>query len=179
MKEHEWLTITARLYGAQDLELESESAGCRSTHDEVDSDFMASDWIPFAMGPPPIRSTIVSAAPILRYQSPAPFFVALSKDIRLSYVPGTDDPTPDDPTPDDQSAADFGNEALLDIEHGPSALLETIVSYVPFMGWGWWEIVPGLRREGWRPPGNDPWRSRYDDGLLGIRRLAWLDCGIA
>ena len=50
MKEHEWLTITARLYGAQDLELESESAGCRSTHDEVDSDFMASDWIPFAMG---------------------------------------------------------------------------------------------------------------------------------
>ena len=97
-------------------------------------------------------------------------FVALSKDISLSYVPGTDDPSPDD-----LLAAEFGNEALADIEHGPSVLLETIVSYVPFMGWGWWEIVPGLRREGWRPPGNDPWRSRYDDGLLGIRRLAWRD----
>lgn len=97
-------------------------------------------------------------------------FVALSRRLKLSFVPATDDPTDDD-----QAAADFGNEALLDLEGGQSALLETIVSYVPFMGWGWWEILPGLRREGWRPPGPDPWRSRYDDGLLGIRRLAWRD----
>ncbi len=98
-------------------------------------------------------------------------FVALSRRLDLAFVPGTDEPTPDD-----QAATDFGNEALLDLEDGPSALLETVVSYVPFMGWGWWEIIPGLRREGWRPPGgDDPWRSRYDDGLLGIRRLAWRD----
>ncbi len=98
-------------------------------------------------------------------------FVALSRRLDLAFVPGAEDPTPDD-----HKATDFGNEALLDLDDGPSALLETIVSYVPFMGWGWWEIIPGLRREGWKPPGtDDPWRSRYDDGLLGIRRLAWRD----
>src|SRR5690606_19667698 len=49
-------------------------------------------------------------------------------------------------------------------------------SYVPFMGWGWWEVVGGVRDPNWRPPDKeDDWRSQYDDGLPAIRRLAWRD----
>lgn len=83
----------------------------------------------------------------------------------------------DDPTDDDKRARDFADTILDDLEDGIDGWLDTAVNYVPFMGWGWWEIVPGLRRDGWRPPGgpDDPWVSSYDDGLLGIRRLAWRD----
>ena len=97
-------------------------------------------------------------------------FVALARRLKMAWVPDTDEPTDGD-----TEAAKFGNEAMLDLDGGPSAFLETVVSYLPFMGWGWWEVLPGLRREGWRPPDGDPWRSRYDDGLLAIRRLAWRD----
>ena len=98
-------------------------------------------------------------------------FVAFARQLSFNWVP-----VAEDPTDDDLLAADFGNEAMLDLDGGPGSLLETIVSYVPFMGWGWWEVVPGLRRKGWRAPGtDDPWRSKYDDGLFGIRRLAWRD----
>ncbi len=98
-------------------------------------------------------------------------FVSFARQLSLSWVPATDEPNESD-----TKAVDFGNEALLDLDGGVADLLETIVSYVPFMGWGWWEVVPGLRRQGWRPPGSeDPWRSKYDDGLVGIRRLAWRD----
>lgn len=96
-------------------------------------------------------------------------FVALGRSMEISYG------LPDEPTSGDLLAQEYGNTALEDIEGGAGDLLEAILSYVPFMGWGWWEIVPGLRRAGWRPPGDDPWRSRYDDGLLGIRRIAFRD----
>ena len=98
-------------------------------------------------------------------------FVAFARQLTFNWVPATEDPTDDD-----LLAADFGNEAMLDLDGGPGELLETIVSYVPFLGWGWWEVVPGLRREGWQAPGtDDPWRSKYNDGLFGIRRLGWRD----
>ena len=97
-------------------------------------------------------------------------FVALARRLKFVWVPDSADPNEDD-----QKAVDFGAEIFGDLEGGETGLMETIVSYAPFMGWAWWEVVPGLRRDGWKPPGDDPWRSRYNDGRLGIRRLAWRD----
>jgi hypothetical protein len=77
------------------------------------------------------------------------------------------------PTSDDQRAADFANQVLEDIEGGAGAWLISCLSRVLFYGWGWWETPPGLRNPDWRPPGGDPWRSNYDDGLIGFRRLAF------
>jgi hypothetical protein len=77
------------------------------------------------------------------------------------------------PTDDDKRAEQFGNEALQDIEGGITRWLVSCMTRVPFYGWGWWEAVPGLRRKEWRAPGSDPWRSEYDDGLVGYRRLAF------
>lgn len=82
---------------------------------------------------------------------------------------------PDDPTPDEQAAADFGASVLDDMDGGISGFAETMLGNVPFMGWGWWEVLWGLRSPDWRPPNGDPWRSEYDDNRFGIRRLAWRD----
>jgi hypothetical protein len=83
------------------------------------------------------------------------------------------------PTPDDERALEFAESALQDLDGGIEQFRDTLVSHVPFMGWGWWELVPGLRREGWAPPDKDgepdPWRSKFDDGLTGFRRLAFRD----
>jgi hypothetical protein len=97
-------------------------------------------------------------------------FSALARRVSLKYEAGVDEPQEVD-----EKAVAFGNEVLADLEGGVSQLVDTIVSYVPFLGWGWWEVVPALRREGWKPPDDDPWRSRFDDGLLGIRKLAFRD----
>ena len=95
-------------------------------------------------------------------------YSALARDVNLKFV------EPEDANSAESEATEFGNQVIEDMEGGPGKLIETLVSYVPFMGWGWWEIVPGLRREGWRPPGNeDPWRSDFDDQRIGIRRLAF------
>lgn len=96
-------------------------------------------------------------------------FDALGNGIAIAYE------IPEEPTPDDELAVQFGNEALEDIEGGTHRWLDTALSYVPFYGWGWWEVVPGLRREDWTPPDDDDWRSKFDDGLLCVRRLAWRD----
>ena len=82
---------------------------------------------------------------------------------------------PDEPNEADKAAAEFAQQAIDDMEGGPGRFLETLVSHVPFMGWGWWEVLPGVRNPNWRPPEGDPWRSEYDDGRIGIRRLAWRD----
>lgn len=82
---------------------------------------------------------------------------------------------PDKPSDVEKEAAEFAQEATGDIAGGPGGLLETIAAHVPFMGWGWWEVVPGMRDPKWVPPGGDPWRSEYDDGRIGIRKIAWRD----
>ncbi len=97
-------------------------------------------------------------------------FVALVRDVQLEWAIQED--TPSDVQ---KRAQEFGEQALQDVEGGITRFLETLVSYVPFMGWGWWEMVPGLRVPTWRPPDDDPWRSRYDDGLVGVRRLGFRD----
>jgi hypothetical protein len=80
---------------------------------------------------------------------------------------------PDKPSSDDQRAGEFLSQVLDDFD--VNEFLETLVSYVPFLGWGWWETLLGLRRQGWRPPGDDDWRSQYNDGRVGLRRLAFRD----
>ncbi|MCC6192044.1 MAG: hypothetical protein IT318_23695 [Anaerolineales bacterium] len=78
-------------------------------------------------------------------------------------------------TDDDRRALAFANSTLADLDGGAENFLDTLVAQVPFMGWGYWEAVPGLRRQNWRPPGDDAWRSEFDDGLVAYRRLAWRD----
>ena len=84
---------------------------------------------------------------------------------------------PEDPTDDDKKYQEFLYSVFTDMEGGETVFKDTLVNHVPFMGWGWWEVVPGLRTAGLIPPGNDTWRSQNDDGLIGIRRLAWRDPG--
>jgi len=81
----------------------------------------------------------------------------------------------DDANDAERKYQDFLREVLDDIDGGPGELLEAAVSYVPFLGWAWWNAVPGLRRAEWRPPGGDDWRSKYNDNRIGIRRFGWRD----
>lgn len=85
-------------------------------------------------------------------------------------VPGKD---LDKPTDDDKRASDFYQSVLDDIDGGINRWLSSCVSRVPFYGWGWWEVLPGVRDPGWKAPADDPWRSDYDDGLIGFRRFAF------
>ena len=82
---------------------------------------------------------------------------------------------PDDPTPEEQAAAEFGESVLLDLEGGLSSWIETMLSNVPFFGCGMWEVLWGVRSSNWRAPNGDDWRSQFNDGKFGIRRLAWRD----
>jgi len=80
----------------------------------------------------------------------------------------------DDPTPLDQEFVDFCNEVIGDVSNGIGQFIATTVNQVPFMGWGRWEIVAGVRDPNWTPPNtSESWRSGYDDKLIGIRKLAW------
>jgi hypothetical protein len=96
-------------------------------------------------------------------------FSMMARGVKLEWQ------APDEPTPDDKQAAEYGNTLFEDMDGGPAALIDTIANYVPFMGWGWWEVIEGVRNPNWRPPDEDEWRSEYDDGLPAIRRLAWRD----
>lgn len=83
---------------------------------------------------------------------------------------------PDNPTDDDKKFQDFILSDFENMEGGFGGLIDTMVNHVPFNGWGWWEAVPSRRLVDWKPPGaDDEWRSEEDDGLVGLRRLAWRD----
>lgn len=80
---------------------------------------------------------------------------------------------PEDPSDDDKAYQDFLLSDFDNMEGGFGALVETMVSRVPFDGWFWWDAVPGLRNPDWRPPDpEDDWRSEADDDLVGLRRLS-------
>lgn len=97
-------------------------------------------------------------------------YQALARAVNLKFVTG------DDPTDDEKKAQEFGESVLEDMEGGADGFLSTLVSQVPFMGFGWWEVVLGLRSKSWTPPSEeDDWRSDNDDNLIGVRRLAWRD----
>lgn len=83
---------------------------------------------------------------------------------------------PDDATDDDKRYQEFIYTDFENMEGGYSAFIDTLINHVPFDGWGWWEAVGGKRDPAWNPPDAlDTWRSEADDGLTGIRRLAWRD----
>lgn len=82
---------------------------------------------------------------------------------------------PDDATDDDRNYQDFIESDFDNMDGGFDKFIDTLVNQVPFMGWGWWEIVSCIRDPEWNPPGEDDWKSEEDDGLIGIRRLAWRD----
>jgi hypothetical protein len=82
---------------------------------------------------------------------------------------------PSNPSDDDKKFVEFGEQVLDDLEGGIERWRDTLISQAPFMGWAWWEAVPGLRQTGWTPPDDDPWRSKYNDGLIGFRRLGFRD----
>ena len=97
-------------------------------------------------------------------------YQAIARAVKLQFVLG------DDPTDDEKKAQEFGMQVLEDMEGGGDGFISMLVSHVPFMGFGYWEVVPGLRKRNWVPPDEeDEWRSDYDDGMIGIRRLGWRD----
>ena len=91
---------------------------------------------------------------------------------------------PDEPTDDDKRYQEFIEQDFENMEGGFTSFIDTAVNHVPFLGWSWWEAIPGIRDEKWVPPpfvgsdgqfSRDEWRSEYSDGLIGIRRLGWRD----
>lgn len=83
---------------------------------------------------------------------------------------------PDEPNDTDKKYQDFVYEVFDDMEGGKSAFLETVVSRAPFYGWSWFSAPACVRDPKWTPPdAGDTWRSQYDDGLIGIRRLGFRD----
>ncbi len=91
---------------------------------------------------------------------------------------------PEKPADDDKRYQEFIQSEFENMEGGSTKLLDTMVNHVPFYGWGWWEAVPARRDPAWIPPAYidqqgkawpDEWRSEQDDGLIGLRRLAWRD----
>jgi len=77
------------------------------------------------------------------------------------------------PNDADKRALDFAYTTLEDLDGGIKTWLRSALTRVPFYGWGWWEVLPGKRKAGWSPPGDDDWESEYDDGLIGYRRFAF------
>jgi hypothetical protein len=78
------------------------------------------------------------------------------------------------PNDDDKKAQEFMYQALDDLNGGINGWLSSCVSRVPFYGWGWWEVVPGLRKRDWSNPNSgSTWKSEYDDGLIGFQEFAF------
>ena len=98
-------------------------------------------------------------------------FTALVRSSSFEFQPGGDDPGDME-----KDAADFANEVLLDLDRPFTDSMQTVIGAVPFYGWGWFELVPGLRMDGWSSPDpEDDWESKFSDGRIGFRRLAWRD----
>jgi hypothetical protein len=82
---------------------------------------------------------------------------------------------PDTPSDADKEYADFQDSVLGDMEGGIGKWLQESIAYTPFMGWAAWEIVAGVRSADWTAPGGGGWKSEYNDGLIGVQRLAFRD----
>ena len=91
---------------------------------------------------------------------------------------------PDKPTDDDKRYQEFILQDFENMEGGFTQLIDTTVNHVPFFGFGWWDVAPAIRDPSWTPPPytdqnnktwQDEWRSEYDDGMIGIRRIGWRD----
>lgn len=77
-----------------------------------------------------------------------------------------------DPTPEEEDFLTFCTEVTDDFNFDEQ--FRDSVIQAPFLGFCWWEILPGLRLLDWRSPErSNPWESKYNDGYIGIRELAW------
>lgn len=82
-------------------------------------------------------------------------------------------PEVEKPTDDDKRALDFSYSVLDEMDGGGlDRWLVNAVTQTPLYGWKWNEVPLGVRKTDWRPPGEDDWRSKSEDGLIGYRRLA-------
>lgn len=71
-------------------------------------------------------------------------------------------------SPRDEKAAEFISSCKDDMDQPWSDFIAEVLSMLPF-GWSWHEMVFKTREGPWHP---DPKRnSRYNDGMIGIRRL--------
>lgn len=93
--------------------------------------------------------------------------IEISAEIPVDVISEDDVPISED----DEKARDFLSTVLDDMEGTFSSFIHDSITKIPFFGWGWWEVVPGIRSQDWNPPGDDDWYSQYDDNLIGIRRL--------
>jgi len=77
------------------------------------------------------------------------------------------------PTDDDKRAVDFYNSDLQN--HDLAAALDTNVNHTPFLGFSYFALTAGLRKKDWQAPDESDWRSQFNDGLIGCRKLAFRD----
>jgi hypothetical protein len=82
---------------------------------------------------------------------------------------------PENPTDDDRAYQEFIETTFAEMEGGFGSFIDTVINNVPFYGWGWFTVVPGRRDPDFKAPDGDPWKPESDDGLIGLRRLAWRD----
>ena len=94
-------------------------------------------------------------------------FNALAQEVRLEWK------EPESANEAEKRFTDFMRTIFDDVAGGMTGLATTALNQIPFMGWGWWEVLPSLRRPGWKAPGSDDWESQYTDGLIGVRRFDW------
>ena len=104
--------------------------------------------------------------------------IAMTKNAFVSWGRnvGVEVDLPDDPSDDDKAYQEFVQEVFDDMEGGTTGFIESLVSRTPFYGFSYFSAPACVRSPDWTPPDKgDDWRSQYDDGLIGIRRLAFRD----
>lgn len=79
----------------------------------------------------------------------------------------------DEPTDDDLRQLDFAHTLTADVQGGLHKWLSECNGRTSFYGFGAWEMPLGLRREGWTA--EDGWQSKFNDNLVGIRKIAFRD----
>lgn len=94
-------------------------------------------------------------------------FSSWARNVKIDVV------MPENPTDDDKRYHEFMESVFTEIEGGFGRFMDTLINNVPFYGWGWFTIVPGRRDKNANQP--DEWVPESDDGLIGLRRLAWRD----
>lgn len=78
------------------------------------------------------------------------------------------------PNDADNRMLEFAHTLTEDIRGGLHRWLTECNARTSFFGFGVWEMPLGLRQEGWHPP-DSQWESKFTDGLVGIRDVAFRD----
>lgn len=78
---------------------------------------------------------------------------------------------PEKPNDAEMRATEFLAQALDEVLGGMEAFKQTLIGYVPFFGWGWWEVPLGVRSSTFKSA--DGWTSRHNDNLVAPRAFAF------